>query len=101
MPTESSNKISKKGMNKKTEKNIKKKKNNNNPDSDSDTGSDSDLESDKMDVHEFRKCIKRIFPSKNLDKKIKDGERLKKLNSPKKSSSKKHKHQIIRTFEYI
>ena len=94
MPTESSNKISKKGMNKKTEKNIKKKKNNNNPDSDSDTGSDSDLESDKMDVHEFRKCIKRIFPSKNLDKKIKDGERLKKLNSPKKSSSKKHKHQI-------
>jgi ATP-dependent Lon protease len=94
MPTESSNKMSKKGMNKKTEKNIKKKKNNNNPDSDSDTGSDSDLESDKMDVHEFRKCIKKIFPSKNLDKKIKDGERLKKLNSPKKSSSKKHKHQI-------
>jgi ATP-dependent Lon protease len=92
MPTESSNKISKKGMNKKTDKNIKKKKNDNNPDSD--TGSDSDLESDKMDVHEFRKCIKKIFPSKNLDKKIKDGERLKKLNSPKKSSSKKHKHQI-------
>ena len=36
---------------------------------------DSDVE---MDTHEYRKFLKKIFPSKHLDKKIKAGERLKK-----------------------
>ena len=31
-----------------------------------------------MDIHEYRKLLKNMFPSKHLDKKIKAGERLKK-----------------------
>ena len=47
--------------------------------SDSDGDNDVDSESDEMDVHEYRKFLSKIFPSKNLNEKIKAGESLKKI----------------------
>jgi hypothetical protein len=108
MPRDSSNKVSKKEQikrsNKKAELNRKKK---NNQDSDSDNGNinDSDSENDEMDVHEFRKYVQKIFPSKHIDKKIKAGEKLKKSiednnteedeeESPKRKTNKKNKKFI-------
>jgi len=80
MTRDSSNKLSKreqvKRSNKKTEANLKKKKNES---SDSDGGNGSNSESDEMDMHEFRKYVQKIFPSKHMDKKIKAGEKLKKM----------------------
>ena len=77
MPRDNQTKISKKEFNKRSkkeeEKSRNKKKNN---DSDSDNMSDSSNED--MDVHEYRKFLSKIFPSKHLSKKIKDGEKLKK-----------------------
>ena len=124
--TKSKSKISKKESNKQTklQELAKKKKKYVNSDSDSngdDEDSDSDDENseeekDKMDVHEFRKYIKKIFPSKHMDKKIKAGDKLKKKlkeviesddeseeekekENKKKKSSKKHpsknKHKKI------
>ena len=79
MPTDISNKLSKKGKNessnKRDEINKRKKKNGNN-DSDDDF---IDSENDEMDVHEYRKFISKIFPSKHLNKKIMSGEKLKKI----------------------
>ncbi len=79
MTRDSSNKLSKreqvKRSNKKAEANLKKKKNETS-DSEDGNGSDSD---DEMDMHEFRKYVQKIFPSKHLDKKIKAGEKLKKM----------------------
>ena len=47
------------------------------------THSDSDNENDgddgDMDVHEYRKFLQKIFPSKDLQNKITSGEKLKKL----------------------
>ena len=48
-------------------------------DSDSDNNSNNDSENEEMDIHECRKIISSIFPSKHMDKKVKAGERLKKL----------------------
>jgi ATP-dependent Lon protease len=81
MARDSQTKLSKKDQmkkrsNKQDEMN-KKKKRAGKDDSDNIVGSDS--ESDEMDMHEFRKYIKQIFPSTNLDKKIQAGERLKKV----------------------
>ena len=47
--------------------------------SDSDDDNDGDSESDEMDVHEYRKFLSKIFPSKHLNEKIKAGESLKKI----------------------
>jgi ATP-dependent Lon protease len=80
MARDSQNKLSKKDQNKRSKKQeelIKKKKKNETSDSDND-GSDS--ENDEMDVHEYRKFLSKIFPSKNLNSKIKAGEKLKKLS---------------------
>jgi ATP-dependent Lon protease len=73
------NKISKKEQHKKSEKkaadvSLKKKKQS---ESDSDSV-ETDSESDDMNVHEYRKFLAKIFPSKHLNQKIKDGENLKK-----------------------
>jgi ATP-dependent Lon protease len=69
----------------------KKKKRSSHFDSDSNSSnSDSDSNSDNNDSHdsdneeeldmqEYRKYIKKIFPSKHIDKKIKAGDRLKKV----------------------
>jgi ATP-dependent Lon protease len=63
-----------KRSNKTADVNIKKKKN---KDSDSDDNY-SDSENEEMNIHEFRKYVQKIFPSKHMDKKIKAGEKLKK-----------------------
>jgi ATP-dependent Lon protease len=53
--------------------NMNKKKNN-----DTDSSSESDSENDdEMDVHEYRKFLSKIFPSKHLTNKIKAGKKLK------------------------
>jgi ATP-dependent Lon protease len=80
MTRDSSNKLSKKEQvkrsNKKAEPNLKKKKNES---SDSEGGENSDIDDEEMDIHEFRKYVQKIFPSKHMDKKIKAGEKLKKI----------------------
>lgn len=102
MTRDSSNKLSKreqvKRSNKKADANLKKKKN---EESDSDGGNGSESENDEMDIHEFRKYVQKIFPSKHMSNKIKAGEKLKKLAegddeeeeaeeaTPKKKSNKK------------
>ena len=58
----------------------KLKKNSESDSSDNDdasTHSGSESEEDAMDVHEYRKFLQKIFPSKNLKNKIISGERLK------------------------
>jgi ATP-dependent Lon protease len=79
MPRDSQTKISKREQVKRSKRHEelnKKKKINKESDSDDDNGSGSD--SDDMDVHEYRKFLSKIFPSKNLNKKIKAGEKIKK-----------------------
>lgn len=68
-------KTTKKEMNKRRreEESRKKKQSQDSSDDDSSYTEESDEE---MDVHEYRKFLKNIFPSKHLDKKIKAGERV-------------------------
>jgi len=40
----------------------------------------SESDSDEMDVHEYRKFLSKIFPSKHLDKKVAAGEKIKKIH---------------------
>ena len=110
MTRDSSNKLSKKEQikrsNKKAEPTLKKKKNES---SDSEDGIGSETDDEEMDMHEFRKYVQKIFPSKHMDKKIKAGEKLKKMVhddevddeeeeveevKPKKKQNKKNKKQI-------
>jgi len=98
MPRDSqtkSSKIEQIKRSKKQEELSKRKKKNSNSDSDGENGSDT--ENDEMDVHEFLKYVQKIFPSKNLDKKIKAGDKLKKAievdeKNNKKKSNKKNKN---------
>jgi len=83
MTRENSNKLSaKKEQMKKSTKKIEElsKKKKQHVDSD-DEGDDfiSESDSDEMDVHEYRKFLSKIFPSKHLDKKIAAGEKIKKI----------------------
>jgi len=76
MTRDNQSKVSKKDSVKRAKKQDEvKQKRKRNESSDSENTSDS--ENDEMDVHEYRKFISKIFPSKNLNKKIKAGERLK------------------------
>jgi len=80
MSRDSQTKISKREQvkrSKKQEELNKKKKLN--KESDSDDNNESDSENDEMDAHEYRKFLAKIFPSKHLSKKIKAGEKLKKV----------------------
>lgn len=80
MARDSQTKISKREQvkrSKKQEELNKKKKLNKESDSDDNNGSDS--ENDEMDAHEYRKFLAKMFPSKHLSKKIKAGEKLKKV----------------------
>jgi len=76
---------------KKQERVEQKKRKNEESDSDSGSESTSDNSEDEMDVHEYRKYLSKIFPSKHLNKKIKAGEsikkRLKKIEESSDSSS--------------
>jgi ATP-dependent Lon protease len=82
MTRDISNKLSKKEQIKKTKKSEeiskKKKKNVNSDDDGDDFISESD--SEEMDTHEYRKFLSKIFPSKDLSKKIEAGERIKKIH---------------------
>ena len=79
----------------------KKKKLNDSSDSDEDdfdseyeTASETASESNEMDQQEYRKLISKIFPSKYMNKKVKSGEKLKKIvekEKDKKILSKKNK----------
>jgi ATP-dependent Lon protease len=92
------NKISKKEQRKKGEKkgtevSLKKKKQS---ESDSDSV-ETDSDNDEMNVHEYRKFLAKIFPSKHLNQKIKSGENLQKeikneivKQLDKKNKGKKH-----------
>ena len=80
MQRDSQTKMSKRESSKskrREEESRKKKKNEESSDDDNSFYTDDDDE-DEMDVHEYRKFLKKMFPSKHLDKKIKAGEKLKK-----------------------
>ena len=75
MPRDSKTKMNKEQNMRSKKEDEKKRNKKNNNDSDSD---DVDYESgEEMDVHEYRKFLSKIFPSKNLSKKIQAGEKLK------------------------
>ena len=79
MARDNQSKISKKESNKRSKKEDEKSRNKKkNEESDSDNGEDESND-DEMDVHEYRKFLSKIFPSKHLSKKINDGEKLKKV----------------------
>lgn len=94
MPRDSKTKISKKEQMKRSKNELRKKKNDES-DSDSDDGSDSENE---MDVQEYRKFLSKIFPSKYIDKKIKeeeDSESEEEKVSKKSKKFKKSKKSVV------
>ena len=71
-----------------------KKKNNDDSSSDSDSDDDNDDnygDDEEMDMLEYRKLLSSLFPSKNMDKKVKAGDKLKEVVSKteKKNTNKK------------
>jgi len=91
MPKDAQAKMTKKESNKKNinkrEESNKRRKLNESSDDDASFYSDDESE-DEMDVQEYRKFLKKIFPSKHLDNKIKAGSRLKNvLNKSEKESN--------------
>ena len=93
MARESQSKISKREQNKRSKELNKKKKINEESDSDDNS---SDSESEEMDVHEYRKFLSKMFPSKDLCKKIKAGEKLKKTIETDSDSSEPEKKMKTR-----
>ncbi len=92
--TKSNIKMTNKKETKNTKKTDKKKeevarRRKSNKDSDDDSGdeyssstySDEEEEEEEMDIHEYRKFISKMFPSKYINKKIKAGEKVKKILS--------------------
>ena len=69
------------------EQNRKKKQQESSSSDDDDSYRPSDSE-EEMDVHEYRKFLSKIFPSKHMDKKIKAGEKIKELTKGKKREEK-------------
>jgi len=63
---------------KKQEELARKKKSNEDSDDDGDIIASED-EEDEMDMHEYRKFLGKMFPSKFMDKKVKMGEKIKKF----------------------
>ena len=91
--TKSNIKMTNKKETKNTKKTDKKKeevarRRKSNKDSDDDSGDEyststysDEEEEEEMDIHEYRKFISKIFPSKYINKKIKAGEKVKKILS--------------------
>jgi len=80
MPRDSQTKMSKKeSKNTKRREELvrQKKRNEESSDDDDETFYTDDDSENELDSHEYRKFLKKVFPSKHLDKKIKAGERLK------------------------
>ena len=75
MPSDKTKKMSKKDLKKREE--IAKEKKRNQESSDDGESFYTDESEEEMDVMEYRKLLKKIFPSKYLDKKIASGEKLK------------------------
>ena len=76
---------------KKDNKRLKKSDSSDSSDNDDDMSTHSDSESEEeMDIHEYRKFVQKIFPSKYLKNKIKEGDKEKnnKMKSKSKVSSK-------------
>jgi ATP-dependent Lon protease len=82
MQQNSQTKISKKESNKYNKIKEEKKKNAESSDDDNSFYTDEDAEGtneeDDINIHEYRKMLNKLFPSKHLDNKIKAGEQLKK-----------------------
>ena len=79
MQQNSQTKISKKESNKyKKTKDEAKNKKKSAESSDDDNSFYTDDDEDDINIHEYRKMLKQMFPSKHLDNKIKAGEQLKK-----------------------
>ena len=83
---------------KKKKKELVKKNNGNSDDDNIDDDipiSDADEdEDDDFNVHEYRKFLNKIFPSRHLQKKIEEGEKVKKAKSP---TNKKYKDKSSET----
>ena len=90
MVHEKQNTLSKKEQKKRSNKKdeiAQKKKKNSHSDSEQDSNfSESDTEMEEMDVQEYRKFLSKLFPSKYLDKKISNGNKLKKILNENKDS---------------
>lgn len=81
MTRDAQSKYSKKEIkrSKKSDELAKKKKRNQESDDDDGNSVFTSDDEDEMDVHEYRKFLNKIFPSKHLDKKIASGEKVKTL----------------------
>jgi ATP-dependent Lon protease len=105
MARDNQNKLSKKEQNKRSKRDDDKLRNKKkNEESDSDNGEYES--SDEMDVHEYRKFLSKIFPSKHLSNKIKAGEKMKDKESEHKkehftSKSKKHNKKVEENEEEV
>jgi ATP-dependent Lon protease len=80
---------------KKREEIKNRRKNNESSDSESDSyiETEDDEEEDEIDIPEYRKFISKIFPSKYMDKKVKDTNKLKKLCDDIMKNDKKKKEK--------
>jgi ATP-dependent Lon protease len=87
------NKNATKSSKRKEEENKTRKQNESSSDSDETLFTDCDSE-DEMDVHEYRKFLKNIFPSKHLDNKIKAGEKLKQTLSDSDEDDEDYEEEI-------
>jgi len=82
MARDTQSKTSKKETSKKIKKQeelARKKKSNEDSDEDGGDFIASEDEEDEMDMHEYRKFLSKMFPSKFMDKKVKTGNKLKKI----------------------
>jgi ATP-dependent Lon protease len=95
--TTSSKKDKSTSKSKKRDEIKQRRKNNESSDSESDSyiETEDDEEEDEIDIPEYRKFISKIFPSKYMDKKVKDTNKLKKLcdDIMKNDKKKKEKQQ--------
>ena len=91
---EQSKKEQSKNIKKKEESNYKKKKYDHSESDDHDDGSDYS-DSDELDLHEYRKFLAKIFPSKNINNKVKEGEKIKQklLNNKKQIKQKEESEE--------
>lgn len=91
MPRDSQTKLSKKEQMKqsKREEKDRRRKKDETSDSEDDSDYNPDESEEEIDIHEYRKFLSKIFPSKHLDKKIADGEKDIKRKTHNKKNNKK------------
>ena len=101
MPREMSHQFKKDKKDKKQKKSdekSKRRKSNEDSDSDEDISftSDSENDDDEMDQHEYRKFLAKMFPSKYMNKKVKAGEKLKKIIDEDEESDEEEEEQEVK-----